>query len=63
MFTIIWIISGFAGWVFFWTKKHDLKFDSACGFLFLGLLMGPISWGVAWMFMGDSSNPTIMKRR
>ena len=51
-FLFLWYLTGFAGFVFWYTKDHNVDI----GGLLLGLLvclMGPFTWIVGWVIHGD----------
>ena len=65
-FTAIWAALGIIPWIYCHTKKFDLSAGGACGFFFLGLVMGPLSIFIAPAIYGafDSQpgKPLIKKR-
>jgi hypothetical protein len=49
---VSWYILGISGFIFWWTKEHDLD-TGAMGAGLLFALIGPLTWIVGWFVHGD----------
>ncbi len=62
---ILWILSGFTGFIFWWTKKNNLTTNELPVLIFSGI-MGPfcwlIGWFVGWILDGDIKGKTLLKK-
>ena len=54
-FTIfLWLAIGSAGFIFWWTKDWDLKFEDLLFSVVVGVI-GPFSFFCGWIIHGDKS--------
>jgi high-affinity Fe2+/Pb2+ permease len=60
---LAWWTVGVAGYVFWWTREHDLQSDDLAVGLFIGLALGPLAWLVGWHVHGSHNRRTLMRRR
>lgn len=58
---VAWYVLGFFGFVFWWTKSHDLAISDILFALFVAII-GPLSWIFGFMIHGDYGT-VVMKRR
>lgn len=61
---VLWYCIGVAGFVFWFTKDHDIGIFEAVVGLFAGI-MGPFAWPFGYWIHGDRSKPIVLikKRR
>lgn len=51
---ILWIVSGFASFAYWWTKYSDLTIMYALMGLLIGTISGPFSFIIGWTVHGDT---------
>ena len=56
----LWLLSGVAGFIFWYTKDTDFKTTHILPALLVGII-GPISWVVGYMIYGKGK--TLIKKR
>ena len=59
-----WVVSGIAGFVFWWTKDHNLT-TADLPLVALSCFTGPLNWLIGWSIHGNREyhEPKILKRR
>lgn len=50
---ILWVMSGFASFVFWWTSEDDFT-ASELGVAAFSSVIGPLNFFVGWLVMGES---------
>ena len=48
-----WLLSGWSGFAYWWTRDHDLKKDDIPVLLLEGAL-GPFAWGIGYLFHSEN---------
>lgn len=56
---ILWLLSGFGSFVYWWTKNHDLRVEDVLVGIFISIA-GPLNWITGWAIHGDSK--TLLRR-
>ena len=61
---IIWLLSGVAGFVYWWTLKNDLTADlNIIVTALLAGLLGPLAYAIGFAVYAPTTNRIIIKRR
>lgn len=62
LYLLLWWLTGVAGFIFWWTKEHDLRAPDLALSFFAGLI-GIFSWFVGWCIHGDMNKTYITTKR
>lgn len=59
---ILWLAIGSSGFIYWWTKDHDLTSD-VLGVAIACSIIGPISWIMGYAIHGKHKNVLIKRRK
>lgn len=62
IYMLLWWLSGFASFTFWWTTQHDMDIQDALFGVMAGLL-GPLSFPLGWLIHGSGKDMVLIKRR
>ena len=51
---LLWYASGISGFIYWWTRQHDLEVADLAFSFFVGFFLGPLTWWpIGWLMHGD----------
>lgn len=59
---ILWVLSGWAGFIYWWTKEFPFTTEEIIVML-LQSAAGPLAWVFGWLLMGNTSDKIIFNKR
>jgi hypothetical protein len=59
---VMWLVSGTAGFIYWWTTEFDFTSEEVFDAGFASIL-GPVSWIVGWSIHGKGSTQVYIKKR
>lgn len=62
IYMLIWWLSGFASFLFWWTTQHDLEVSTAMFGVIAGIV-GPFAFLGGWLIHGGGYDKVLLKRR